>query len=774
MTMTRKKSKHGTKFVHPIVEREADRAIAATRPAYAAAVDAAPRDTRTPSQQMAERYRVEERNYTARERDAAEHAMDFNGTARNALTFIENTGFPGFPTLSLLGQLPEYRTMHETLADECIRQWGKVTSAGEADPEKLAEIEAEIKRYDVSAVVRQAVIHDQGFGGAHVYFKLKGDENFRETPLVMKPFTVRKGSFEGLRVVEPYWVTPNYYNSIDPTAADFYKPSSWWMLGTETHATRLQTIISRPVADMLKPSYSFRGVSMTQLAMPYVDNWLRTRQSVSDAVKQFSISGVKTDMQQMLTPGAATDMANRAELINRYRDNRNLLFLDMATEEFFQVNTPLSGLDALQAQSQEQMSAVSHIPLVKLLGVTPTGLNASSEGEIRVFYDYVHGYQKNVLTSLMLNIVRVIQLSKFGEIDKDIGWEWAPLMELTGLEAADARERDAQTDALYIENQVVTPQQVAQRLNTDPHSLYAGTLETGETLDTTPDTDIASITQHILQIEDGTGGPLLEKSPIDEGVSALQGVAGRVNAAPPAAAGQELQAEATMGEHESALSLEDPSAESDLGAMDSAMDDHWVTAHPNGPENEGTPLLIGEGGKVIGGAGGKLNGQTKGGAQPAATPAKTPAKVKLKEGHQAVEPFAVTKDPWGDYEAPGIEGSLPKQHVTIKAGRVVGMHPQLAKNTGKAVTGEVQAKSEKTLTKEREAAEKKTQEEQSRKNDAALMVFQMTLSKKLAGIPKDKLTSVTKELSAALQKEGASPVERVAEANRVLAAAKGA
>ena len=75
--------------------------------------------------------------------------------------------------------------------------------------------------------------------------------------------------------------------------------------------------------------------------MPYVDNWLRTRQSVSDTVKQFSIVGVALDMAQALAPGANQDLINRAELINRFRDNRNILFLDKAQEEFFMFNVPL-------------------------------------------------------------------------------------------------------------------------------------------------------------------------------------------------------------------------------------------------------------------------------------------------------------------------------------------------------------------------------------------------------------------------------------------------
>jgi hypothetical protein len=310
---------------------------------------------------------------------------------------------------------------------------------------------------------------------------------------------VRQGDFIGLRVVEPYWVTPNFYNSIDPTAADFYIPSSWWLLGIEVHATRLHTIVSRPVPDMLKPTYSFRGISMSQLAIPYVDNWLRTRQSVSDTVKQFSVSGVAMDLAQVLQPGAAVNLNQRAQLINAYRDNRNLLLLDKATEEFFQVNTPLSGLDALQAQGQEQMSAVSHIPLVKLLGLTPTGLNASSEGEIRVFYDYVRGYQSHALDRLVQDVLKLAQLNLFGAVDPGITWEWAPLHELTALEDADRRYKDAETATRYVEIGALNAQQIAEHLAADPTSGYSGLFDGTDAIEPADD-DIAGITQQILQI----------------------------------------------------------------------------------------------------------------------------------------------------------------------------------------------------------------------------------------------------------------------------------
>lgn len=495
MTKRRKQPAQTSKIAQ--AARPATPAQAAPKPSLRHAVENAPA-TVSPSIALATAYQVDPKKYTDRERAAAEHALDFNNQAGNALSFVENVSFPGFPTLALLGQLTEYRTMAESLAEDCVRMWGRVVSAGAADDEKIQQIEAELKRIDLRANMKLMVEHDQLYGGAHMFFKLKGDEGVRELPLMPKPFSVPIGSFEGVRVVEPFFVTPNFYNSIDPTAPDFYKPSSWWLLGTETHATRLHTLVSRPVADMLKPAYSFRGISLTQLAMPVVDNWLRTRQSVSDAVKQFAVSGVLTDLQQALLPGGDMDMARRAALINTYRDNRNLLFLDKATEEYFMTATPLSGLDALQAQAQEQQSSVARSPLVKLLGITPSGLNASSDGEIRVYYDRVHGYQHHSLTPPVMTAVRMAQLSLFGEIDDDLSWEWNKLHELTDLEAAEVRNKDAQTDALYIENGVVRSDQVTTRLAKDPESPYAGIDD--EEIEDIPDDDIPAITEKLMEI----------------------------------------------------------------------------------------------------------------------------------------------------------------------------------------------------------------------------------------------------------------------------------
>jgi phage-related protein (TIGR01555 family) len=383
-------------------------------------------------------------------------------------------GFPGYPYLSELTQRSEYRSPSETTATEMTRRWLKIVSQGDGDnSDKIEKIEAELKRHNVRDIFRVAAEQDGFFGRAQIYVSIKGvTDDSRKLPMVLAPETIKKGSLIGFKNIEALWTTPYAYNSNDPLAPDFYKPTSWFVMGKQTHASRLLTIISREVPDMLKPAYNFGGMSMSQLMEPYVQSWLRTRDSVSDLLHSFSISGLATDMTSTLSGGSGDDLFKRAQLFNQIRDNRGLMLLDKENEEFFQFNTPLSGLDKLQAQSQEHMAAPSHTPLVKLLGITPTGLNASTDGEITVYYDYIRAMQENIFTAPLTKILELIQLDQFGEIDPAIGFEYEPLTELDGEALSRVRKSDADAGVAYITAGVISPEEERIRLANDPGSGY--------------------------------------------------------------------------------------------------------------------------------------------------------------------------------------------------------------------------------------------------------------------------------------------------------------
>lgn len=411
-------------------------------------------------------------------------AMDstpYGSPAFSSMT-MGQSGFPGYPYLAQLTQRPEFRKMVDVFSKEMTRKWITLTSVGEEDKsDKIAILEKAIKRYKLRDLFKEAMDHEGFFGRGQLYIEVRTPRGIAastdpvelETKLFRSEKKITKGSLIAFRCVEPMWTYPGVYNASDPLAADYYKPQSWYVMGKEVHASRFLMFVSRPVPDVLKAAYNFGGLSLSQIAEPYVDNWIRTRDSVGDMVHSFSTSGLKTDMQSTLSGGSATDLYDRAELFGLLRDNRGLMLVDKEAEEFFQFNTPLSGLDALQAQSQEHMSSVSSIPLVKFTGITPNGLNASSDGEIRVFYDDIHATQEAVYRENLQQAIDIIQLSEFGEIDTDISFRFEPLMELSAEEKANIRKTEAETDDILVNNVgSLSPDDSRERLAADPDSPY--------------------------------------------------------------------------------------------------------------------------------------------------------------------------------------------------------------------------------------------------------------------------------------------------------------
>lgn len=388
--------------------------------------------------------------------------------------FHEGQGFFGYPYLAELAQRAEYRHAADIWAEHAIRKWIKFTGG---TGEQRKKIETEFGRLNVRDVFEEWLTHDQIFGRGQIFLDFDDADKEDETavPLVLTSDKIGpKRPLRRLTTVEPMWSAPGTYATSNPLRADFYKPTQWFVFGRKVHSSRMLTIASRAVSDMLKPAYAFGGQSLVQLMKPYVDNWLRTRQAVSDMINTYSVMNLKTDMSATMAGGGGEDMFNRIDLFNQTRDNRGCMVTDKDNEELQNIAVPLSGLHELQAQTQEQLASVARIPLSIYLQITPTGLNATNDGETRNFYADVHSYQEKNIRPHLQRVFEIVQLSLFGAIDPELTFEFVALWEMSDKDKAEIRTADAQADVAYVTAGIVDPEEVRERLSNDETSLYHG------------------------------------------------------------------------------------------------------------------------------------------------------------------------------------------------------------------------------------------------------------------------------------------------------------
>ena len=420
--------------------------------------------------------------------------------------------FLGYAYLSELAQRPEFRIISETIADDATRRWidfdvtgdekeqkeqeakdpegyaermadpderkKRVQAAGKTDKVKMLKDDQE--RLEVRDRFYEAARNDGFFGRSHLFVDL-GTEDPAELRMpigqgrsLLSESKIRRKSFKALQTIEPIWTYPLMYNSSNPLRADWYNPQSWFVMGQEIHCSRLQTFIGHPVPDLLKPAYSFGGLSLTQMAKPYVDIWLTTRQSVADLIHSFSVMVLMTDLSTMMQPGGAGPLLARVALFNMLRDNQGAFVVNKNTEDFKNVSASLAGLHELQAQAQEHMASVARIPLVKFTGIQPAGLNASSEGEIKVYDDTISAYQNRFMRRNLTHIVNFEQLSMWGEVDPEITIRFEQLRVMTDAEKGTKEKDDADRDQKYVDMGALHPGEVRKRIIDDPELPYAG------------------------------------------------------------------------------------------------------------------------------------------------------------------------------------------------------------------------------------------------------------------------------------------------------------
>lgn len=394
----------------------------------------------------------------------------------NQATYVYGTAttqpFPGFAHLANLSTLPEYVTIANTVANEMVRAGYELTYSGNGDAEQLLDaIESELKRLHAWELIRKLIIHDCAFGAGNLYINISGADP--ETPLVIDRRAIQKGSLEALTVIEPVWMTPSRYNSIDPMSEYFFNPQEWFVMGRRVHSSRILRCVSRPLPDLVRPAYNFCGLSLYQMLEPYVRCWDVTRRAVTDMVYTFSTTVLATDMSSVLQgDDNGAGVLDRAELFTTTRSNRGVMLVDKEREELSNVAAPLSGLDEIMTSSLEYLCVISHLPAVVLTGQTPHGLNASSEGELQAFSDWIQSQQEALIRPIMERIIDLVQLNLRGSIDRNVRLKFNPLAQMSERDRAEIRQIDAGVDQQYLDAGILDPSEVRERIMNNDDGYY--------------------------------------------------------------------------------------------------------------------------------------------------------------------------------------------------------------------------------------------------------------------------------------------------------------
>ena len=337
------------------------------------------------------------------------------------------TSFVGYGVLQQIAQQGLIRACIQTVSDDLSRKWIKIDGCD--DPHKLEIIENELKKLHIKDLFHKAVTTTGYMGGAFIFIDTGEDD--LTLPLAINDLSaeLKEGSKVKFVVVDPVNVSPIEYNCIDPLRDDYMQPRMWQVLGKRVHASRLLPFVENQPPMLLKPNYNFLGIPQAQILWDYVMHFNQTRASTARLLDKISLLVVQTDMDAVLSDEHGIELFDaKMEFLERYRNNDSVFVCDKESEGVMNVQTTIAGCTDVVRQSLELIACINRTPAVKLLGISPSGFNATGESDLKTYYDYISSKQE-LYREQIQTIINVIQLCEFGNIDPAITFKFEPLNE---------------------------------------------------------------------------------------------------------------------------------------------------------------------------------------------------------------------------------------------------------------------------------------------------------------------------------------------------------
>lgn len=399
-------------------------------------------------------------------------------------------GFIGYQLCALLAQNWLVNKACLIPARDAIRKGYKFTvndgtDFGNRAPEVLDAIAKANKRYRLNRSLVEFVKMGRVFGIRVALFLVESnDPDYYVKPF--NPDSIAPGSYRGITQIDPYWCVPELTSASasNPTALDFYEPTYWIINNQRYHKSHLVILRGPEVADILKPSYLYGGLSVPQMIYERVYAAERT----ANEAPQLALS----KRAMVFYTDAAKALANQGIFEQRlatwaaFRDNFGVKVADKEADLIEQHDTSLSELDAVIMTQYQIVAAAANIPATKLLGTTPKGFNATGEFESDSYHEELESIQVNDMEPLidrhMVCLIRSDIAPRFGVEPFAVDCTFEPLDSLSSEAAATVNKTKAETDKLYVDMGALDGSEVRARISADEMSGHNG-LPTLEDLD---------------------------------------------------------------------------------------------------------------------------------------------------------------------------------------------------------------------------------------------------------------------------------------------------
>lgn len=337
---------------------------------------------------------------------------------------------------------------------DMTREWRDWQAEG-PDIEKL---EAEEKRLKIKAKCQRALVLARLYGGGGILLGTGDSDPTQE----LKPNTVKAGGLLYAQVFSRYQLVEGAQR-LDPADQWFGEPEYFTLTTTagsqlKLHPSRVVSFLGQraPEGTFMQQSSWYWGDPIYQSVRQAVENADLGQDGFADLINEAKLDIVKSPglTEQAATTEGETRIRNRVSAASAGKSTYRTLMLD-TLEEWDQKQITWAGMPEIMEAFLLCVAGAADIPMTRLLGQSPRGLQSTGDGEERDYQAMVRARQNELLAPALDRIDDLLIRSALGSVPSDVYYEFAPLSQMDEKDAASIEKDRSTTFKTYADTGLI-------------------------------------------------------------------------------------------------------------------------------------------------------------------------------------------------------------------------------------------------------------------------------------------------------------------------------
>lgn len=329
----------------------------------------------------------------------------------------------------------------DTIPSDMTKKWFELT--GSVSQEAKRRVDALMRSSRLRKSIGDGLKWGRLYGGAAGIILIKGQEQLEE-PLNLD--AIMPGTFAGLYVVDRWsGVYPESELVSDMTDPDFGLPAYYTVRDENdkdvqrVHHSRVIRFIGRELPYYERIAETYWGES--ELEAIYDE--IAKRDNVSHNIASLTFRACR-DYMEMDNVDQLFAIGGQQQQERFWRTMQAQAVLDTnfgmrvvnKGDAIHNTQYTFAGLADVYDGVMMDVAGAARIPVTKLFGRSPAGMNATGESDLQNYYDYIDEQRESRLRPIIERLLPVLALSAWGVVPDDLDIKFPPLWTPKAVELA--------------------------------------------------------------------------------------------------------------------------------------------------------------------------------------------------------------------------------------------------------------------------------------------------------------------------------------------------